>query len=335
MSTALSTATDQTGRASTQIANDSEKLSEASIEAAKVMNMLSNSVGEVQNASQDQYAALVKADLQLREASQIAGAVAASAQNVAGVAMEGRQRVDNIVAANHRINEQVEKSSNQVRQLDEASQQIGAIVQSIEQIAEQTNLLALNAAIEAARAGEHGRGFAVVAEEVRKLAEQSAEATREISTLITNVRNKVGETVEAINSTAPLVQQGSALSEEAGQSLASIAAAAEKVAKDAHGVAGATEDIGTAMDGVRAKAEQAATLTEQMAAGSTQVSGAINTVAQISEGTAAGAEEMSATAEEVSASAVELNATADDLLKVVRKFKLDSKLSVVDGKRAA
>jgi methyl-accepting chemotaxis protein len=195
------------------------------------------------------------ADAQLKQATEAIGQVASAAQTAAAVAGEGRRRVEEIVVANQRINQQVEASASQVRELDEASQQIGAIVQSIEQIAEQTNLLALNAAIEAARAGEHGRGFAVVAEEVRKLAEQSSAATKEIASLIENVRANVGRTVEAISQTAPLVQESNALSEEAGRSLAEIASSTAAVAQQAEGVARTALTVAQAMDSVREAAE--------------------------------------------------------------------------------
>ena len=321
-SAALTAATDQTGRASTEIASGSEKLARSASEAAATMDKLHDAVRRVKDGSEAQFRDVAEADRALKGAAEVAAQVATSAQTVAAVAGEGRKKVDDIVRSNSEINSQVSMSSERVGQLDEASQQIGAIVQSIEQIAEQTNLLALNAAIEAARAGEHGRGFAVVAEEVRKLAEQAGAATREIVTLIDNVRTNVADTVASINSTVPLVEAATGLTREAGQSLTEIAAAAEKVADDAHGVATTGADVAVTMASVRDAATKNRELTEHMAAGAEQVSSAIQGVAAISEETAAGAQQMSATAEEVSASATELGSLAGELTKVVAKFKV-------------
>jgi methyl-accepting chemotaxis protein len=321
-SSALTAATEQTGQASTEIADGSEKLARSASEAAATMEKLHDAVRQVKTGSEEQAEDVAGADVQLQGAAEVAAKVAESAQGVAAVAAEGRKKVGEIVRSNQEINAQVSLSSEKVQQLDAASQQIGTIVQSIEQIAEQTNLLALNAAIEAARAGEHGRGFAVVAEEVRKLAEQAGSATREIVTLIENVRNNVAETVASINSTVPLVEAGTSLTQEAGESLAEIAAAAEKVAVDAGGVAKTGASVAGAMGKVRDAAARNQELTEGMAVGAEQVSGAIQGVAAISQETAAGAEEMNATAEEVSASATELSGLAHELTQVVGKFKL-------------
>lgn len=321
-SSGLTAATEQTSRASNEIASGSEKLAQSAQEAASVMERLHRSVSEVQNSSHQQYGLLEKADSQLQEAAQTASNVAGSAQEATALAQEGKRKVDEVVAANRRIHAQVEFSTKQVQALDASSQQIGEIVSAIEQIAEQTNLLALNAAIEAARAGEHGRGFAVVAEEVRKLAEQSSTATREIAGLIDGVRGKVAQTVQAISETAPLVQTNTAATDEAGQSLLAIAQSASEVAANAHEVAAMSHRVASAMEEVRKSAELTNRITEEMSAGASQVSGSIQGVAAISEETAASAEEMNATSEEVSASAVELNAMAEELAEIVRRFTL-------------
>lgn len=318
----LTSATEQTRNASAEIAEGSEKLARSATEAAATMEKLHDAVRKVKAGSEVQFADVAEADGELKNAAGVAAQVASSAQTVAAVAAEGRKKVEDIVQANAEINAQVALSSERVVQLDEASRQIGAIVQSIEQIAEQTNLLALNAAIEAARAGEQGRGFAVVAEEVRKLAEQAGTATREIVTLIENVRTNVAETVASINSTVPLVEAGTLLTREAGESLTEIAAAAEKVAVDAHGVAKTGADVAVTMAKVRDAATHNQELTEQMAAGAEQVSAAIEGVAAISEETAAGAQAMSATTDDVASSAAELSTLANDLTEVVLLFKL-------------
>jgi methyl-accepting chemotaxis protein len=125
--------------------------------------------------------------------------MAQTARNAAKVAETGGASVEKAVASMKRIQQRVQVSSEAIQELGQRGGQIGEIVQTIEHIAEQTNLLALNAAIEAARAGEHGRGFAVVADEVRKLAERSADATREIAALIHAVQSDVEKAIHEMD----------------------------------------------------------------------------------------------------------------------------------------
>ncbi len=114
--------------------------------------------------------------------------------------------------------------SNKVHGLGERSKEIGKIVSAIDDIADQTNLLALNAAVEAARAGEQGRGFAVVADEVRKLAERSQAATKEIADLISGIQSGVEDTVAAMEKGTKEIDSGYDLANKAGQSLDDILA---------------------------------------------------------------------------------------------------------------
>ena len=116
------------------------------------------------------------------------------------------------------IHHSVSQSDNVIKLLDKKSQQIGSILEAIQNIAEQTNLLALNAAIEATRAGEQGRGFAIVADEVRKLAEQSSESSMEIGSLIKEIQADVHETVKAMNEVGVEVQSGIKVANDTKQS---------------------------------------------------------------------------------------------------------------------
>ena len=137
-------------------------------------------------------------------------------------ASEGKKRVDAAIAMMKKIEEQVNSSAKVVGELGKRSDEIGQIVETISGIAGQTNLLALNAAIEAARAGEQGRGFAVVAEEVRKLAEQSAEAATNIANLIATIQADTESAVESIDQGNQGVKEGTQAVIETGEAFAGI-----------------------------------------------------------------------------------------------------------------
>lgn len=317
----LSNATTQVGTASHEIAEGSEKLARSATDAAATVSSLIESAKEVQVASNTQSIGIGTAETQLKQAAETALAVADSARRVAATAGTGRTKVQEVIKANQSVSEHVASSVAKVNQLDTASAHIGAIVQTIETVAEQTNLLALNAAIEAARAGEHGKGFAVVADEVRKLAEQSGRSAKEIAELIADVRENVTQTVSAITSAAPLVQESSLLCESAGEALAEIGVAAEQVVHDASSVASSGTTIAQTMASVRDAAFRNSSLSDTMVQGALTVSDAIQNVAAVSQETAASAQEMSATAQEVSQAAGDLYRRAAELDEVVGWFQ--------------
>ena len=155
--------------------------------------------------------------------------------------METRDMMEKIAST-------VEDSAVTVRKLGESSEQIGAIVQVIDDIADQTNLLALNAAIEAARAGEHGRGFAVVADEVRKLAEKTVKATKEIADMIQNIQADTGGAVMGMAEGVQLVEGGKQKAVEAGDALGVIKSNMEDVAGGVGQIARATDEQANAME---------------------------------------------------------------------------------------
>jgi methyl-accepting chemotaxis protein len=208
-----------------------------------------------------------------------------------------------------RIQEQQALSTKKVELLGHQSQEIGAIVETIDQIAEQTNLLALNAAIEAARAGEHGKGFAVVADEVRKLAERATAATKEIGQLIGGIRAGVTDVVATIASSNEEGNQGAQRSEEAGNALAEILTAVEIVSNQAKEVVGITQRLSDssssasqALKEVDNAVHESDSAVSTMVEEAGQVSEAMASVATVSEETAAGAQEMSCTCSAVAES---------------------------------
>ena len=117
------------------------------------------------------------------------------------------------------IRDQIQETSKRIKRLGESSQEIGDIVSLINDIADQTNILALNAAIQASMAGEAGRGFAVVADEVQRLAERSANATKQIETLVKTIQADTSEAVISMESTTSEVVKGARLAKDAGEAL--------------------------------------------------------------------------------------------------------------------
>ena len=155
--------------------------------------------------------------------------VSAQAQETAQVARQslqaaesGLQAVQNTIGGMNSIRDQIQETSKRIKRLGESSQEIGEITELISDITEQTNVLALNAAIQAASAGEAGRGFSVVAEEVQRLAERSADATRQIAALVKTIQTDTQDAVGAMERSTQGVVEGARLSDEAGTALGEI-----------------------------------------------------------------------------------------------------------------
>ncbi|TSK05888.1 MAG: methyl-accepting chemotaxis protein [Geobacter sp.] len=157
-------------------------------------------------------------------------------------ARDGRMVVEQTVQVMNRIATQVKASASTVEGLGERSDQIGAIIGTIEDIADQTNLLALNAAIEAARAGEQGRGFAVVADEVRALAERTTRATREIGEMIKSIQSETKAAVSAMEEGVREVESGTREAAKSGQSLEEILRQISEVTEQVNQIATAAEE---------------------------------------------------------------------------------------------
>ena len=195
-----------------------------------------------------------------------------------------------------------------VEGLGKRSFEIGAITEVITEIANQTNLLSLNAAIEAARAGEHGRGFAVVSDEVRKLAEKSAQSAQQISQLITLIQEQTKKAVKSMEKVSIEVAQGTSAVNEAGKSFNQIQAT---------------------VNDVTLKVEEVAITLKQTIEGSENIISSMDTISKIVEETAMGTESVSASIEEqmasmeeVASSANSLAGMADELQNQVKRFKI-------------
>ncbi len=254
--------------------------------------------------------------------------VARASQEAREVAVRGSEMVRESIAGMMRLKETVDRSAAQIESLGSASEQIGVVVDTIDDIAEQTNLLALNAAIEAARAGEHGRGFAVVADEVRKLAERSSRETRQIADLVRNVQASARLAVEAMRAGAKEAEAGTELAGRAGEALGQIVESAaqtvgqvKEIASGAQGMALSSREVSQAMESIAAMIEEARTAAEQMEALAASVTGAVESIAATAEENSAATEEMSASAQEMGAQVEEVVASAESLSAMAEKLR--------------
>jgi len=158
------------------------------------------------------------------------------------IAHKGGEAVRRTIAGMNTIRETIQDTSKRIKRLGESSQEIGNIVELIEEIAEQTNILALNASIEASRAGEASRGFAVVADEVQKLAERSAGATKKIEVLVSTIQSDTNEAVMSMERSTTDVVGGALLAENAGAALEEIEQVSHQIASLVHNISSSSKE---------------------------------------------------------------------------------------------
>ena len=235
--------------------------------------------------------------------------------------------IEDNAAGMARIKTAVDESAVKVAELGAKGEQIGAIVETIDDIAEQTNLLALNAAIEAARAGEMGKGFAVVADEVRKLAERSGRATKEIAQLIAEVQKGTSDAVAAMSAGSNEVLTGLEIGKRGAESVVEIGAASrsrdealDRVFTALAAIAKAAGQVTSSSDDIARVVAQTASGAQQMASASDSVTRSISSIAAVSEENSAAAEEVSAATEEMSAQAEEVVASAATLAEMAQQL---------------
>jgi len=256
-----------TASASTQISSSTEEMAAGSQEQSSQTAEVASAVEEMTRT--------------IYETTKNTSMAAENAKLAGSKAVEGGKVVDETIKGMVRIADVVNKSADTVETLGNSSNQIGEIVQVIEDIADQTNLLALNAAIEAARAGEQGRGFAVVADEVRKLAERTTKATKEIADMIKQIQKDTSDAVGSMKQGKEEVEKGKILAQKAGVSLKEIIDGADTVLDIITQVAAASEEQTSAAEEISKSIEGINSVTRESAAGIHQIAKAAEDLSRL------------------------------------------------------
>jgi methyl-accepting chemotaxis protein len=276
--------------------------------------------------------ALSQAAIHIAEAVQLAGSssesVVAATIQARATAESGSEAVRQTLAQMKSIESAVDTSAATIEETNSRAEQIGEIVDTIEDIAAQTNLLALNAAIEAARAGEQGKGFAVVASEIRKLAEKSAAATKEISAIIATVQATARRAAEAMDVAMQKVHDGSSMAHHSGEALDELLESAVTTQRQTSDMADANRTVSNVMDDLTAAIERVSVVvranmerSEMASASIRETLDIVESVAAISEENAASAERVAASTGMVSQQAQEVNEAASELTDIARELE--------------
>ena len=256
-----------------QAANQAGQVSETLQEAAR------RQTDEIETTS----VAVVRLAQSVQQVSGNAAESAKVAEQSLAAAEKGQQAVANAIASMNTLREQIQETSKRIKRLGESSQEIGEIVELISDITEQTNVLALNAAIQAASAGEAGRGFSVVAEEVQRLAERSADATKQIAAIVKTIQSDTHDTVAAMEISTQGVVEGAKLSDAAGQTLAEIGDVSKTLAALIADISSATQNQAEATALVAETMQDIKSISAQTSSGTQQTADSIGGMKQLAQ----------------------------------------------------
>jgi len=314
-------ASSQVASASTQVAGASDESAKISLQTSSAIDEVTSTMHEMSVNVQNMVKSTQVQASSVSETSASIDQMVASIQRVADTAkvlldISNRSReevhsgittMEKATEGLNKINNTIGSSGQIIGALGQRADDIGKIIEVIDDLAEQTNLLALNAAIEAARAGEHGLGFAVVADEVRKLAEKSAQSTKEISELIQSIQKEARKAVENMDQSTSIVNEGLDLGQELNTALRKISNVVTEVYKFAQEIGAATNEqshgstqIARATTRLNEITHEINSAVEEQASGAHAVVKAMERMRELVQQTTSGSTELAASAEQMS-----------------------------------
>ena len=341
-------AASQVASASGQVAGASDESAKISLQTASAIDEVTSTMHEMSVNTQNMVKSTQVQASSVSETSASIDEMVASIQRVADTAKvlldisnrsreevhSGISTMDKATDGLNKINTTIQSSSEIIDVLGQRADDIGKIIEVIDDLAEQTNLLALNAAIEAARAGEHGLGFAVVADEVRKLAEKSAQSTKEISDLIQSIQKEARKAVDNMDRSTAIVNDGLGLGQELNAALRKISNVVTEVYKFAQEIGAATNEqshgsaqIARATTRLNEITHEINSAVEEQSSGAQAVVKAMERMRELVQQTTSGSTELAASAEQMSK-------MSRDLLDSMNRFALDDRNSLRHDEKA-
>jgi methyl-accepting chemotaxis protein len=331
---------DQLASASAQIASTAEQSARnndssatAVEETTSTLHEMSANIQNVARNSQNQASSVTETSASIEQMVASIQRIAETSQQLMALSVktklavdQGREAMDKSLKGSEEINLSITRSADTIAALGSRSEDIGKIVDVIDDIAEQTNLLALNAAIEAARAGEQGMGFAVVAEEVRKLAERSAQSTKEISELITGMQRESLEAVRQMEKSTVMVDRGVELNRQVGGALRDIEGSVGEVDRYAKEIGAATQEQSSGSAEIGKAAEELREITQEITSATHEQAAAAEQTVKTMEKMREMIQQNASATTELASSAEELSSQAERFQLVIAKFKLEEQI---------
>jgi len=319
----VSAGSNQVAGAADESAKVSVQASSAIEEVTSTMHEMSINVQNVVKNTQVQASSVAETSASIDQMVTSIQRVADTAKILLDIANRSREEVgvgiqtmEKTTDGLNRTNKAIQSSAEIINVLGHRADDIGRIIEVIDDLAEQTNLLALNAAIEAARAGEHGLGFAVVADEVRKLAEKSTQSTKEIADLIQSIQREARQAVENMDRSTRIVEEGLSLGNDLGAALHKISSVVTEVYKF-------SQEIGAATNEQSVGSSQIAKATSRLTEITQEINSAVEEQASGAQAVVRAMDKMRELVQQSASSSTELSAAAEQMLKLSRNL-LDS-----------